>query len=201
MNMQSKNKYKITQTLLGAWLYSFKSENGFDDFLKTLSRIKTPPTQAMLDGVQFENIVNAVLDGAEISQEHKWYKPVIELKPILQNSQKQVMLYRDVKINGITFTLNGVLDFLKCGIIYDTKYSKSYKYGKYLQSPQHSMYFKLVPEAYEFNYLICDGKYIYKETYYPDDVEPIEKTIIYFMKYLEQHNLLEIYFNKWKINN
>ena len=197
--MQSKNKYKITQTLLGAWLYSFKSENGFDDFLKTLNRVKTPPTQAMLDGRQFENVVNATLDGAEIPENHKWYKPVMKLQPILQNSQKQVMLYRDVEINGITFTLNGVLDFLKCGIIYDTKYSKTYRVGKYLQSPQHSMYFKLVPEAYKFSYLICDGKDIYTETYYPQDTEPIERTIVYFMRYLENMNLLDTYFEKWQI--
>lgn len=201
MNMQKQNKYKITQTLLGAWQYGFTSEKGFEDFLNTLNRVKTPPTQAMLDGRQFENVVNAVLDGAEIQQDHKWYEPIMELKPILDNSQKQVSLFKDIIINNTIFTLNGVLDFLKCGVIYDTKFSKTYHFGKYFNSPQHSMYFRLVPEAYEFNYLVCDGKSVFTETYYPQDIEPIEHTIVEFMRYLEKYKLLDTYFDKWQINN
>ncbi len=69
----------------------------------------------------------------------------------------------------------GVLDYLKCGVIYDTKYSKTYKVNKYLDSPQHPMYFVLAPEAYEFQYKICDGEWIYTEIYRPGEVEPIER--------------------------
>lgn len=201
MSMAKKKKYKITQTLLSTWLWSFKSDRGYEDFLNTLNRVKIKPTQAMLDGIQFENVVNAVLDGTEIEETHKWYKPIMQLKPILENSQKQVVVFRDIILNNTIFTLCGVLDFLKAGIIYDTKYSKTYKFGKYLNSPQHSMYFRLVPEAYEFNYVICDGDSVFIEKYYPEDVEPIENLIVYFMRYLENNNLLNTYFEKWKINS
>lgn len=199
---QSKNndnRYRITQTLLSSWLYSCTSDENYQDFISTLNREKKPPTQAMLDGRQFENVVNAVLNGAIIEPEHKWYNPIKELEPILNGAQQQVTLFKDIEIDGMTFTLHGVLDFLKCGEIFDTKYSKTYHYGKYLNSPQHPMYFRLVPEAYKFTYLICDGKNIYKEVYRPNEIEPIEHTITNFINFLKKYDLIETYFEKWQL--
>lgn len=199
MSQQNKsNKFLITQSLLSAWQWSFILENGHEDFLKTLNRDPLKPTKAMLDGNKFENILNAVLSGATIEPDHEWYKPIMELYPILQGAQQQVRLARDITVHGINFVCYGVLDFLKAGIIYDTKYSKTYRVGKYFESPQHPMYFALVPEAREFNYLICDGKYVYKETYHPADTEPIEDTIGNFMKFLDRLDLVDIYCDKWR---
>lgn len=196
-----KAKFRITQTLLGSWLWSYKTEGGFDDFLKTLRREKMQPTKAMLEGVRFENIVNACLDGQKLDLDHEWAEPIKQLLPELEGAQKQVTLFRDITVGGVPFLLHGVLDFLKCGIIYDTKFSKTYKMNKYLWSPQHGMYFALVPEAYEFKYKICDGKYIYTETYRPDDTIPIEKTIAEFMDFLDRFGLIDIYCDNWKTNN
>lgn len=194
----SRDNYLITQSLLSAWLWSYKLDTGYDDFLHTLNREKTPPTKPMLDGVRFENVLNATLNGAEIKPDHEWYKPITELSDTLAGSQQQVKLSKDICINHTEFVLYGVLDFLKAGIIYDTKYSKTYHIGKYLDSPQHPMYFALVPEALNFQYKVCDGQYVYTETYYPDDVEPIERTIYSFMAFLERRNLLTTYFEKWR---
>jgi hypothetical protein len=91
----------------------------------------------------------------------------------------------------------GVLDFLKAGVIYDTKYSKTYSVGKYRESPQHPMYFYLTPEAKEFQYKICDGQWVYTETYSPDEVEPIEKTIKHFMDFLDRQNLVKTFCENW----
>lgn len=195
---RQNDRYLITQSLLSSWLYIYKSDDGYDDFLKTLHKEPIQPTRAMLEGQRFENCLNSVLNGAEIEPTHEWYKPIMELYPILQSAQQQVALSKRVTVEGIEFVLYGVLDFLKAGVIYDTKFSKSYHVGKYLNSPQHPMYFALVPEAYEFTYLICDGEYIYKETYRPDEVEPIERTIKYFLEFLENLNLMGIYKENWR---
>lgn len=198
MSQRESKRFLITQSLLSGWLWSYKLEDGYDDFLKTLRREPIQQTKAMLEGIRFENCLNAVLDGAEIEPTHEWYKPITQLANELEGAQQQAALSKDVTIGGIDFVLYGKLDYLRAGIVYDTKYSKTYRVGKYLDSPQHPMYFALVPEAYEFQYKICDGKYVYTETYRPDDVEPIENMIEDFMRHLDKHNLVQIYTDKWR---
>lgn len=180
-------------------MFGLKLENGYEDFLKTLRREPIQQTKAMLDGIHFENVLNAVLNGAEIEPTHEWYKPIMELYPTLYGAQQQASPSKNMTISGIEFVLYGKLDFLKAGVIYDTKYSKTYRnYGKYRDSPQHPMYLALVPEAREFQYKICDGKYIYTETYRPDEVEPIERMIKHFMDFLDKQGLVQTYCENWR---
>ena len=198
MSSRPSNRFLITQSLLSSWLYTYKKEDGYEEFLKTLRREPIRQNKAMLEGIRFENVLCAVLNGAEIAPTHEWYKPIMELYPTLYGAQQQVSLSRDVTINGVRFVLYGKLDFLKAGIIFDTKYSKTYRVGKYLDSPQHPMYFALVPEAREFQYKICDGRYIYTETYRPDELEPIERTISQFMAFLDRQNLVSTFCEHWR---
>ena len=191
-------RYLVTQTLLSSWLYTYKTEDGYDDFLRTLRNERTPPSRQMLDGTRFENVLNATLNGAEIEPTHEWYRPIKSLSHTLAGAAQQVRISKDITADGVAFVLYGVLDYLKAGIIYDTKFSKTYKVGKYLDSPQHPMYFALVPEAYAFKYKICDGVYVYTETYRPDEVEPIERTIKQFMDYLDRLGLVEMYCDNWR---
>lgn len=198
MSSRPSNRFLITQSLLSSWLYTYKKEDGYDEFLKTLRREPIQQNKAMLEGIRFENVLCAVLNGAEIAPTHEWYKPIMELYPTLYGAQQQVSLSRDVTINGVRFVLYGKLDFLKAGIIFDTKYSKTYRVGKYLDSPQHPMYFALVPEAREFTYLICDGEWVYAETYHPYEVDPIEHSIGHFIDFLHRQGLWEEYCEKWR---
>jgi len=198
MSQRQSKRYRITQTLLSGWLWSYKIDDGYEDFLKTLNREPKQQTKAMLDGIRFENVLNATLNGAEIDPTHEWYEPIKKLLPSLQGASQQVVLYKDMTVNGVDFLLHGVLDYLRAGVIYDTKFSKTYEVGKYLDSVQHPMYFALTPEAYEFQYLICDGTWVYTETYRPDDVEPIERTIKQFMEFLDKRDLVKIYCEKWQ---
>ena len=191
----------MTQSLLSDWQRIFTTEDGYEGFIRSLNRIPKPPTDAMLAGVEFEGCVNSVLDGAYIPEKHKWYKPVMQLAELLDGSQKQVSIKKDIIVDGVCFQLHGVLDFLKAGIIYDTKFSSHYYLNKYLHSPQHPMYFSLVPEAYEFQYLSCDGNFIYKEIYRPEDVTSIEVTIKHFMEWLDKHNLVETYTSIWNLES
>ena len=202
---RKRETLRITQTLLSAWQYSFKTDDGFDDFIRTLNREKKQPTVAMLNGTRFESCLNNVLDGETITPDHEWYKPIRQLAKYLDGSQKQVTLFREINVDGQSILLHGVLDFLKAGEIYDTKYSENYgkrnNIVKYLNSPQHPLYLALVPEAYVFEYLICDGSFVYRERYPREIVQPIEPTIKQFIAYLKQHNLYKTYSEKWRVNN
>lgn len=194
------SKVRITQSLLSAWEWSFKTDDGWDDFINSLNREKKQPTQAMLDGIRFENCLNNVLKGEPIYQDNEWYSVLVEMSCELQGAQQQVSLFQDCEVDGQPFLLHGVLDYLREGHIWDCKFSKTYHLNKYLTSPQTPMYMALVPEARDFTYIISDGKYVYREKYPRDIVPPIEPTIYNFMQYLKKHGLWEVYCEKWRVN-
>ena len=70
--------------------------------------------------------------------------------------------------------------------------------GKYLDSPQHPMYFYLCPEVQRFEYIISDGNYIYREAYSPEDTVPIENTVRQFMSWMDKTSLVDLYCQNWR---
>ena len=201
--MSTSPKVRITKSLLDSWLWAFKREDGWDDFLSTLHREKKPPTQAMLEGTRFENVLNNVLKGEAIPADHEWASVIAEMSKDLQGSQQQVVLFSDCEVNGQQFLLHGVLDYLLAGSIWDCKFTKNYHLNKYFWegTSQTAMYLALVPEARDFTYIISDGNYVYREKYPRDIVPPIEPIINNFMQYLKKHGLWEVYCEKWRVNN
>ena len=193
------SEVRITQTLLSSFEWIFKKDDGYADFLRTLNREKSPPTQAMLDGIRFENVLNSVLNGEQIPDDHEWKFPIREMSEELWGAQQQVTLFSELYVGGVTFLLHGVLDYLREGHIWDCKFSKTYHLNKYLNVPQTSMYLQLVPEARDFTYIVSDGKYVYRERYPRSIVPPISNFIKNFMQYLQNHDLWEIYESKWRI--
>lgn len=199
--MSTKGKLRITQSLLSAWEWSFKTDTGYSDFLDALSRKKKPLTSAMLDGIRYENCLNSILNGEPLYQDNGWFDPLCEMACELHGAQQQVVLFKDIEVDGQRVLLHGVLDYLREGHIWDCKFSKRYSLNKYLSSPQHPMYLDLVPEAMDFTYIITDGKYVYRERYPRDIVPSIEPTIRMFFTYLEQQGLWEIYEKNWSVSN
>lgn len=200
MYTRRQPKVRLTQSLLSAWEWSFKSDSGYDDFLKALNRQKKPMTEAMLDGVRYENCLNSVLLGEHLPEDHEWMFPIAEMAEELQGAQQQVTIFKDITVDGQPILLHGVLDYLREGHIWDCKFSKRYHLNKYLNSPQTSMYMTLVPEALDFTYIISDGKYVYREKYPREIVPPIEPEIRHFIDYLKKHDLWNTYFEKWRQN-
>ena len=126
------------------------------------------------------------------------YKPVLEICQIIAQGQYQVKASRPLVVDGVEFICYGILDFLKAGVIYDTKFSRTYHVGKYLDSPQHPMYFYLCPEVQRFEYIISDGNYIYREAYSPEDTVPIENTVRQFMRWMDKTSLVDLYCQNWR---
>lgn len=199
----STSKVRITKSLLDSWLWSFKREDGWDDFLSTLNREKKQPTKAMLDGTRFENVLNSTLNGEPLYPEHEWFKVITEMDAELQGAQQQVVLFQDTVVNDQPFLLHGVLDYLRAGRIWDCKFTKNYHLNKYFWegTSQTAMYLSLVPEARDFTYIISDGKYVYREKYPRDIVPPIELTIKNFMDFCKKHGLWNTYVEKWRVAN
>lgn len=201
-------RYLVTQSLLSAWGYTFDCYEGNEEearreFLRVLNREPGEATQAMLNGIAFENAVYASAAGQDRPLIDRWESGIQQVAQILQGATFQVRATRGILVDGDIYIVHGVLDALKAGTIYDVKFSsKSFNSvdlpGKYLESPQHPAYFYLVPEAEEFKYLVSDGEEIYIESYRREDTREIGEIIAEFVQSLRMDGLLELYREKWR---
>ena len=219
-------RYLITQSLLSAWLYCYGcfegyEEDAFNSFLDTLNRVPSEQNEAMKAGSDFEALAYSIADGTaepqqilldganpvsgeayESKEYPKNYDGALKVAKYIAGGQYQVRLQRELQTNGMTFLVYGVLDCLKAGEIFDIKFkTKSFGSldlaGSYLDSPQHSAYFYICPEAYKFTYLVSDGNDLYTEVYTPEMCRPIGEIISAFVQFLYDTNLLDTYKEKW----
>ena len=200
-------RYLITQSLLSAWGYLFSCPEGQEEearaaFMQTLNREATEPSDAMLNGRKFEDAV--YLAAAKGCVPHcRWESGITAVAGIIAGAQVQVKAKREITVDGMDFLVYGILDALQAGVIYDVKFlNKSLGIvelaGKYLNSPQHPAYFYLIPEAYEFRYLVSDGQDLYIESYSREETPFIGKIISEFVQSMSEMNLLDTYAEKWK---
>jgi hypothetical protein len=201
-------QYLITQTLLSSWQYLFDCYEGCEEdaaaeFLSTLERAKKEPTEAMQNGIEFENNVYAAAAGMRRNPHPKWETGIQQIAPILKGAPVQVRLQRTLDVDGMSFLCYGILDAMKAGTIYDVKFSNKSlgsieAAGKYLESAQHPMYFYLCPEAREFKYLLSDGQDLYIEAYDRDGSRDIREIIHSFLVSLKEMGLDDTYRAHWK---
>lgn len=200
-------RYIITQTLIASWLYMHNchegcEEDAYNAFLATLNRMPSEANDAMQNGLDFEHEVYLAAAGITRSAHPKWENGITAVAERISGAQVQVWLSRELSVDGMDFVLHGVLDALKAGVISDVKFSnKSFSSadlpGKYLESPQHSAYFYLVPEAREFVYLVSDGEDLYTERYTPEGTRPFPEIVKEFIDGLKAMNLLDVYKELW----
>ena len=204
------SRYLMTHSLLASWLYAMKEDpyadatterDPYKEFLDVLNRVPTPTTEAMQNGLDFEDLVQVTAEHGSIPYgygEEKWYDAAAKVANIVRGGQFQYKAKKTVTVGGIEFLLYGRLDVLKAGTIYDIKFSKSYDRGKYFSSTQHPLYLKLIPEAREFTYLISNGTDVWTETYTPTETRSIFPVISDFTDWLVDHDLWKIYAEKWE---
>lgn len=192
--------YRVTHSLLESWRRATDAETatGIDEFVQTLRRIPKPQTEAMLKGIEFEReITEIVTNGGRVVRGVE-DNVILSFAKKLAGSTPQVRAEKKVVVRNKPLLLVGIADFVRAGIIFDTKRVGRYEYGKYVDSTQHPMYFELFPEARRFDYLIYDGKFAYTETYRPSDCAPITDTIGQFLDFLRDTCLLSIYEQYWE---
>lgn len=217
--------YMITHSLLSSWLYSMK-ENPFadattedtskEDFLRVLRREPTPVTEAMQNGIEFENLVTEICNFNEPVQtsligtppslesllpsavrSNPWFEAALKVAGYARGGQFQCTASKRVTLQGMELLLYGRLDVLRAGHIYDIKFSKTYDRGKYIDSTQHPMYMELVPAAMDFSYLVSNGTDVWTETYRRDETPSIYPIIADFLRWLEAVGLMAVYKQHW----
>ena len=225
-------RFLITHSLLSSWLHAIKEDpyedatterDNYAEFLDVLNRVQTPPTEAMNDGLEFEQLVTDIASGkfhpkweweedkngnliiepnsGEPMGHYKyprWYDSASKVADIVRGGQFQLKAKKYVTVNGIDFLVYGRLDVLNAGTIYDIKFTKNYDRGKYFGSTQHPMYFEIVPEASRFAYLISNGTDVWTETYTREETRSIYPAISDFTDWITAQGLFPIYAEKWE---
>lgn len=188
---KSKTSLLLTQTLINSWLYLYQVdgeyyEKCYQDFLKTLKRIPLEDNEIFARGREFEQQV--------LSGEYK------EIYDIIKGGSYQVSKKKELVVDNLDFTIYGIADFIKNGVIYDTKRVNQYELQKYQYSSQHLIYLYLFDDCYEFTYLIVDNSdTTYEETYKRNDLTLTIETLIHnFISFLKENNLFNIYLENWK---
>lgn len=189
------DRYLITPSLLNSWKYAISQNNDYgnlEDFKKVLSKEPMEITEAIKLGFEFEDYM-------------------VENYTPTKNGCYQLKAYKDITTNTGHYLLYGRLDCLKAGKIYDYKHTGSYDVGKFVNSYQTLVYFELVPEADEFEYIICNnykkGKELkdlnlFFEKYRREENKyDLKQEIDNFMNWLETNKLLDLYHEKWKCFN
>ena len=199
------SRYLMTHSLLSSWLYAIK-ENPFEDaaserdplaeFMLTLRREPTPTNEAMQNGIDFEDLVTAIVAGKG-DPNHRWYNAASKIAAIVGGGVLQYRARKEVCVGGLTLVLYGRLDSLHAGGIYDIKFSKGYDRGKYFDSTQHPTYLELVPEAEHFTYLVSNGTDVWQEKYRREETPSIFPVISDFLDWLTARDLLGLYQEKW----
>lgn len=202
------SRYMMTHSLLSSWLYSMKGNsyedstterNPREEFLAVLRREPTPTTEAMQNGIDFEDTVNALaLHQPQTARNaDKWYDAAFKIAQYVEGGVSQYRAKKTIQVQGLSILLYGRLDWLKAGNIIDIKFSKGYERGKYVDSTQHPVYMELVPEATVFTYKISNGVEVWTETYRRDETPSIYPIISDFLDWLQAQGLMEVYKEHW----
>lgn len=199
-------RYLMTHSLLSSWLYAMKNNphedatterDPYTEFLQTLRREPTETTEAMRNGIEFEDLVTRIATGGDADTLHKWYGAAQKAAEHIKGGVYQYKAKTEIVVAGITLLLYGRIDFLKAGKVIDTKFSKRYDRGKYLNSTQHPVYLRLIPEAEEFVYLVSNGTEVWTEPYRREETPDIEPVIADFLSFLSEKGLMDIYKEHW----
>lgn len=212
-------RYLVTHSLLSSWKYALKDNpyedvtterDPFAEFMQTLRREPTEVTEAMQNGIRFEQMVTDILyaqdhpllDGTvsipAVIEDDKWFSAANAVAEIIRGSQLQFVAKSVFDTGFHEVLLYGRLDALRGGHIFDIKFSKSYDRGKYFDSTQHPVYMKLIPEAVDFTYIISNGADVWTETYRRDETPDIEPVINDFFRFLVSQGLDGIYREHWR---
>ena len=114
-------RYLMTHSLLASWLYTMK-ENPYEDmtterdpmgeFMQTLRREPTPTTEAMQNGIKFEDMVTDIING-RADPNDPWYAAAEKVARRCAGGVLQYKAKKIVEVGGMSLLLYGRLDCLK----------------------------------------------------------------------------------------
>jgi len=217
-------KFLITPSLINAYQYYINDEwkspqDSRADFLKTLSREKFEPNEAMQKGIDFERFVQLFSEEKITFIDGNWhihtkefaancppegYEGIIkDIGDIVKGGLWQQSVKKEITVGNQEFLLYGRTDVIKRDTIYDIKFTSNYELGKFLDSSQHLIYL-YCSDLPNFSYLISDGKEFWREDYHNHaGIEnEIKSKISDFLGYLENDKeAKEMFLTKWQSKN
>ena len=199
-------KYLITPTLLNSFQYYIQDEykspaDSRANFLRTLSRERFEPNEAMQKGIDFENEIKTIADKfIELKiEDYEAKSNLFKIADIVKGGIWQQTCKKDLTIGNQEFLLYGKCDVVKRDTIYDIKFTSNYEVGKFLDSAQHLIYLYCLGLP-KFQYLISDGEEYWVEDYHNHAgiEDEIKSKINDFLSYLENDKeAKEMFFTKW----
>lgn len=202
-------KYLITASLINSFAYYQNDEwrppeVSRADFLKTLSRERFTPNEAMQKGIDFEAKIEGycslVKSGCEHAEQLTDDKIVSDIGNIVSGGLWQESCKKDMSFNGFDIILYGRCDVIKADTIYDIKYTGKYETGKFQDSIQHLIYLYCL-DLPKFSYLVSNGKDWWKEDYSNgSNVEDnIRSKVSDFFEYLKSDiEAKRLFHSKWQ---
>ena len=197
------------------------------DFLKTLSRERFEPSEAMQKGIDFEYLIEKTCNWESVNwagllsqkceklkslgisnyqdatkfidKKIEYIKSVKDIGQIVKDGIWQATCKKDLRVRDTNFLLYGRCDVVKADMIYDIKFTGKYDIGKFSDSIQHLIYMYCL-DMPKFAYLVSDGKSFWREDYFADNLETkIRFKISDFLSYLElDKEASDMYFDKWE---
>lgn len=213
---QKVSKYLLTPSLINNFQYYLKDEwkspeDSRADFLKTLSRERFEPNEAMQKGIDFEDDIQHCCQYGEIQEvidlgmkedltgSIQWSNVINQITKIVKGGIWQESVKKDIKVGNQEFLLYGRTDVIKRDTIYDIKFTSNYELGKFLDSSQHLIYL-YCSGLPNFSYLISDGKDWWREDYHNHAgvEDEIKSKVSQFLDYLENDKeAKEMFLTKW----
>lgn len=194
----------ITTSLLSSFKYFVELDKPLEEFISYLNKVRTPTTEAMKRGIDFEESVESYTKGIKTDNENlsECHKELVyRIGDIVQGGLWQQKVSKPIIVNNKEFMLYGYADVIKENTIYDIKTTKVYDLGKYNTSTQHLIYMYCTGIK-NFEYLIAQGGDIlenfYRESYQlnSDCEQKIKERIQEFLSFLDNCEEAKNTYNK-----
>ncbi len=193
-------KYKIPPSTLDsfAWMRKSEDDGAVQEFLDRLNRVEIQPSDAMLRGSAFEDVLNAMAMGVPPSEEGglvKVHDREVEIAVFrrvherLRGSLRQVYVEAPLQTSRGEVLIYGYVDFLLRDTIIDTKTTAKYVFPKYLHGFQRPAYLHCLDGTGidKFLFLVTDFDDVYEERYdrSADDLERLREGCTDLIEFLE----------------
>ncbi len=206
--MKQEISYLITPTLLNSLkCYLGSDYANREDFLKTLSREKFEPNEAMQKGIDFENDIKLAckdrynyLSDLDDKKQCEYDAIINNITTIVKGGYWQESVKKQFEVAGTRILLYGRCDVIKGDTVYDIKYTKNYNLGKFQESTQHLIYM-FCSGLDKFKYLVSDLKSYWIEEYVKQsNIEAkLRSEVMQFLDYLDRDKEAnELFYTKWK---
>lgn len=197
----------VYPTLIDSFYWLEKMNFREDKLQELIDKINRVPQKefplAAKKGVQFENLVNDILDKKQVNKQGDFYlcedfhfkTDIVDkiANKLVNAKQKQKYIQKIVPSEIGNIKIYGFVDYAYPEMHVDLKTTGKYQIGKFKDNNQHKCY-SLIEPIKQFNYLVTDFDRVYTETYVINKTmhDEFMHSTLKFNKFLESNRHLII---------